>query len=45
MISINFKLNLFTHFSPMFHFYIPRKKSENQMFSDIFRGYKNGAMD
>ena len=30
-----------THFSPMFYFYIPLKTSENQRFSDVFRGYRN----
>ena len=35
-----------THFSPLFRFYTspPLKKSENQIFSDVFRGYKNETL-
>ena len=29
------------HFSPMFHFYIPVEKSENQRFFYPFQGYGN----
>ena len=28
-----------THFMPLLSFYTPSRKSENQRFSDIFRGY------
>ena len=30
-----------THFSPMFYFFTRLKTSENQKFSDVFRGYRN----
>ena len=30
-------------FDPMFHLFTPRKTAENQRFSDVFRGYRNGA--
>ena len=32
--------NLFLSIIPFLH---PQKKPENQMFSDAFRGYKNGT--
>ena len=35
----------FTHFNSTFHFYTPLKTSENQRFSDIFRGYRNGTLN
>ena len=35
---------LLTHFSPLLYFYNSLKTSQNQRFSDVFRGYRNGEM-
>ena len=39
------KVKKLTHFSPVSHFYTPLKTSENERFSDVFRGYRNVALD
>ena len=33
-----------THFRPMFPFFIPLKTSENSWFSDVFREYRKGTL-
>ena len=38
------ELQFLTHLFPMFPFYTPLKTSENQRFSDVFRGYKKGTL-
>ena len=31
-------------FSPMFNFYAKNAHTKKHMFSDVFRGYRNGAL-
>ena len=43
----NLVTNRWTHFTPMFYFYIPSTLTENvrnQWFSDVIRGYRNGLL-